>query len=221
MEDSIIKDALTTLADLLSRKEYDQAEKFWISQKSTQTDYSYWHNLGVVYKLKQQYPLARFAFEKANHQTLYSSQTINELDVVVEKLGFAESSHDSFYPAEWLVSLGPMKVWGCGIILSVLIISFLQKKLSLIQKSLTISLSLIPLIATYLYFDLTVGFVTIDNLPIYGGASQVYATGKFVPAGSRLVGVPKGDWISLRSQSGDQFWSKSEDLKNQCMLLWE
>ncbi len=221
MEDSTIKDALTTLADLVSKKEYEQAEKFWLNQSNTHGDYSYWHNLGVVYKLQYKYPHARFAFEKANHHTLYSVNTENELDSILEKLAINQSSTNGLNPAEWTASLGPYKVGAVCVLLSALALVFLKKKSSALQKSVVFIFSFLPLMIGYAYFQSTIAFVAIDQIPIYTGASQIYANGQFVSVGSRLIGQVKGDWIALRSQAGDVLWVKAADLKNQAMILWE
>ncbi len=221
MEDSTIKDALTTLADFLSKKDYAAAEKFWLNQSHAQTDYSYWHNLGMIYKLQGQYSQARFAFEKANHLSLYSSRTMEEINVVEEKLGFNQSSSDFFRLGELGASLGPYKVGGLCVILSAFLLAFLQKKLTLLQKTGILLLAFTPVAGAILYFQSTTAFVTIDPVPLYSGASQIYASGKFVPLGARLIGIPKGEWTAVHTSTGDTLWLKTEDVRKQSRFLWD
>lgn len=221
MEDSTIKDALTTLADFLAKKDYASAEKFWLNQSHTQSDYSYWHNLGVIYKLQGQYPHARFAFEKANHLSLYSARTVEELTVVEEKLGFNQSSFDLFRLGELGASLGPYKTGGLCVILSALVLAFLQKKLTLLQKVGVLLLAFTPVAGAFLYFQSTMAFVTINQVPLYSGASQMYASGKYVPVGARLIGIPKGDWTAVHTATGDTVWLKTENIRMQSRFLWD
>lgn len=220
MEDSTIKDALTTLGDFLAKKDYAGAEKFWLTQSDIFTDSSYWHNLGVIYKLQNKLPHARFAFEKANHLSVYSSATLDELALVEEKLGVTETSADPSI-GELVTSLGPYKLSGLCVLLSLMGLAFLHKKLSLLHKFVTLVIAFIPLLCGLYFFHSTVAFVTIRPVELYSGASQLYASGKTVPEGVRLVGVVKGDWIAVHSQSGDVFWLKAQDVKGQSLFLWD
>lgn len=221
MEDNTIEDALTTLAHMLSKKEYAEAEEFWLKQSDDFSGHSYWHNLALVYRLQGKISQARFAYEKAKYYSIYSHETQKELDAIVETIGSKSLASDPFHPGEWVASLGPYKIWVAALVVCLVIISFLKRSFSLWVNVLIAIFSLLPLIATYLFFEKTIAFVNFKPLPIYNGASQLFASGQYLPEGSRLIGVPKQEWVSLRSSSGELLWVRQKDLVGEIGLLWE
>jgi len=221
LEDSTIEDALTTLADLLSKKDYAQAESFWLKQQATQSDHAYWHNLGAIYKLKGELSLARYAFEKANYATVFSFSTHQELSEVKNLLKVDSQSHDPLHPAEWAVSLGPYKLWGLSFFIGFVFLLFLKREMSRLAKSGLILASLLPVALMYLFLSSTRAFVVTKPLPVYGGASQLFAKGQFIPEGELLIGIPKSDWTMIRSSAGDELWVKNSELQSYAKFLWE
>ena len=206
---------------MLSKKEYREAENFWITQKEVTSGHAYWHNLAVIYKSQDKLPHARFALEKANHLTLYSSETEMQLQSVVETLGFSSSESDSTHPSQWLIYLGPIKIWVIAILMTVGILSFLKKNFTIWVNIIISICSLLPLLGVYFFFKATIAFVSLEEIPVYNGASQLYASGQLLPVGSRLVGLPKGEWTSLRSLSGQEIWIRGKDLEGKIGVLWD
>jgi hypothetical protein len=102
-----------------------------------------------------------------------------------------------------------------------LLLAFLQKKLTLLQKTGVLLLAFTPVAGAIVYFQSTTAFVTIDPVPLYSGASQIYASGKFVPLGARLIGIPKGEWTAVHTITGDTLWLKTEDIRKQSRFLWD
>lgn len=221
MEDNTIEDALTTLAHLLSKKEYAAAETFWLKQSDDLSSHAYWHNLALIYKLQGKISHARFALEKAKYYSIYSRETHKELAEVIETIESKTYSSNSFHPSEWIVSLGPFKIWILALIFSVVIIAFLKRSYSLWLNLLIAIFSLLPLIATFLFFEKTIAFVNLKPVPIYNGAAVLFASGQYLPEGSRLIGVPKNEWISLRSSRGELLWVRKKDLDGEIGVLWE
>ena len=141
-EDSIIADFLTTFEQLVTKGDYDSALAQWKNAQGKVDDFIYWHNLGSLHLQMGQYPEARYALEKAQQKTIYSSATQQKLELIEERLSSGQLNESwSDYLNGALSYLGPMKLWILVLLVLSLVIWPLRLRAS--KRFLTTMLALL------------------------------------------------------------------------------
>jgi hypothetical protein len=70
----------------VEKRDFDGALNQWQGVKGQVDGFTYWYNLGTLQTLRENYPEARFALEKARFLTLYSDATEHQLRIVNDTL---------------------------------------------------------------------------------------------------------------------------------------
>ncbi len=195
----------------------------WQGVKGQVDGFTYWYNLGTLQTLRENYPEARFALEKARFLTLYSDATEHQLRGVVAELAVdTPSSSMTLGPhfTNALVYLGPMKLWFVAVTLALIFLFSIKKTVSKKIRSTFLALGLIPLVLVGWFHLSSVAFVALKPIEMHEGPSRVFAGGRSLPAGARVLGWVDGDWIKIHDESAQTVWLSRSEVVLKAGWLW-
>ena len=194
-EDSIIADVISTFGQLVAKGDYKAALKAWIQAKGEVPDFQYWSNLGLVQLKLENYPEARYAFEKAWLKTIYSSSARRNIELIETKLpdGVQKNSWQD-YGNSLLLNLGPLKLWILVLILILPLVWLIKKQLSRNFQIFTGVLILAPFLFAVWFQVSTGAFVALKEIELYDGPSQIFRTGRLINPGMKVLVREQDDW---------------------------
>lgn|GEM_PF-5988418 len=207
----------------MEKRDFDAALNQWQDVKGQVDGFTYWYNLGTLQTLRENYPEARYALEKARFLTLYSDATEHQLRSVNQALAVdTPSSTLEIGPhlANTLVYLGPMKLWFLAILVALVFLFSIKKTLSKKLRIGFLILGLVPLITTAWFHLSSVAFVALKPIEMYEGPSRVFAGGRALPAGAKVLGWSDGDWIKIYDENAQTIWLSRSEVVMKAGWLW-
>lgn len=207
----------------MEKRDFDGALNQWQGVKNQVDGFTYWYNLGTLQTLRENYVDARFSFEKARYLTLYSDATEHQLQRVLTKLSVdTPLSAMALGPrlTQGLVFLGPMKLWFIALLLTFGLILSIKKAWSKnFQRRMLVLAVIPPLIVGWFHWN-TIAFVALKPIELYEGPSKIFAGGRLLPAGVRILGWDEGAWIKIHDEAGEPAWLSKNDLALKLGILW-
>ncbi len=207
----------------MEKRDFDGALNQWQGVKGQVDGFTYWYNLGTLQTLRENYVEARFSFEKARYLTLYSDATEQQLQVVLTKLSVdTPMSAMAIGPrlTQALVFLGPMKIWFLALLVALGLFLSIKKAWSKKLQRNVLGLAAIPLVVVAWFHLSTVAFVALKPIEMYEGPSKVFAGGRLLPAGARILGWHEGDWIKIHDEAGEPAWLSKNNVALKMGVLW-
>lgn len=168
-----------------------------------------------------QLPEARWAFEKSQQATLYSSSAQTQINQTLTSLGIDESPQEGFpqFFFAGVAFLGPIKIW-ISILFFTIPLLYLwkiswKKHWSIVCALLT----LLPVsLGLWVQFK-TTAVVVLEPVVIFDGPSQVFITDRNAEAGKKLLIVWSGNWGQVVHPVSSQGWVQKAS-SPQMSRLW-
>jgi len=207
----------------VEKRDFDGALNQWQGVKGQVDGFTYWYNLGTLQTLRENYPEARFALEKARFLTLYSDATEHQLRIVNDTLAVdTPTSAMSLGPhiTNTLVYLGPMKLWFLAILISLGFLLSIKKTLSKKLRLAFIACACVSLVCVGWFHLSSVAFVALKPIEMYEGPSRVFAGGRALPAGAKVLGWSDGDWIKIHDENAQTIWLSRSEVVMKAGWLW-
>lgn len=207
----------------MEKRDFDGALNQWQGVKGQVDGFTYWYNLGTLQTLRENYAEARFSFEKARYLTLYSDATEHQLQSVREKLSVdTPVSAMAIGPrlTQGIVFLGPMKIWFLAILVALGFFLSIKKTWSKKRQLSVLALAFLPLIVVAWFHLSTVAVVALKPIGMHEGPSRVFAGGRLLPAGVRVLGWKDGEWIKIYDEAGEPAWLSRNEVVLKAGMLW-
>lgn len=209
---------LQSLESLYLEGQFQKAVDYLIEHKTSLDEGHFHFNLGTIYGKMEQHAIGRFHLEKAIKKGYINSQSLNNLKAVEGKLLIEDvSNSDSFYersvssamvyPTEIYLLLTLILVFITGMLIRLKVVKSFGAKFSIF------AISFIPIIGFYFILSPLQFAISLEDISIMEGPSQIYEEKASLKAGSKIV-VDKqsGDWFFIKLPAHKSGWIKRKSL---------
>lgn len=216
------KDSLLSLREAYISGEYDKYRQELIKEKAKFTKDIFHYNLGIYYYKTQQFPIARFHFEKSLHEGHLSTQLLHNLNLSKKQLPTAISIEEKVTPFEKAINtfseVPASYVWGPSLLLILIMLLGIKSKIrkevkSYVMIALVIFLGCLPYLSHFFLTKDSYGAITLDKIIVREGPSQIFSKIGELPAGLKLrTEKSKDGWFFVHSPKKFVGWIEGKDL---------
>lgn len=152
--------------------------------------------------------------------TLYSPETERQLQLVKERLAIDESQSWGAIAGNAVVTLGPAKLWFLALLVTIGFVLCIRRSWSTRYRIVWSLCAVVPVLAMTLFQLRTVAFVALRPIEIYEGPSKVFASGRALTAGARVLGTIENQWVKVSDGNGQFSWLAREQVALNAGWLW-
>lgn len=210
---------LAKLEKLYTGGEFDKAIDVLLSNK-TKLDTGVFHfNLGTMYAKKGEFAIGRFHLEKSLHEGLSSKELYYNLNGVKHNLAQTGVSADNGFVDDAILDFAsfPLDIYLLATLFLTAITLTIYRFTNLIIKKRVVAillvLSLSPLLMQKVYFNERKLAITLKEIPVREGPSEIYSQSRLLPAGEKiLLGSFYEGWYRILVPMNISGWIKKDDI---------